>query len=266
MIIVGERINTSRRDVSQAVERRDKEFIQKLAHQQIEGGANWLDINAGTMVEKEPECLRWLVKVVQEKEGNIPLCIDSPSPRAIQAALEEVKGESMINSITGEEDRFQALLPLVKKYNTSVVALCMDAEGIPPTGEKRLEVARSLVQKLREAEVPLEKIFVDPLVQSVGTEVRGGGIVLEVIERLRKEVDGIHTIIGLSNISYGLPARRILNQAFLVMTMAKGLDAVILDPLDLRLMSLLKASEALLGEDEMCLNYITAYRQKRLVA
>lgn len=262
MLIVGERINTSRKNITPAVESKDAEFIIDTARKQHEAGAGYIDVNAGTLVDREPEALLWLVKTVQGAL-DVPLTIDSPNPAAIKVALEAHKGQAMINSITAEKERYENILPLVKDYKTKVIALAMDDSGIPTTSEGRLKASRLLIDKLTSEGVALDDIYIDPLVYPISTGSHYGRAVLDTISAVRREYPGIHAICGLSNISHGLPVRKLLNQAFLVMCMTAGLDAAIIDPLDQRLMALVYASNALLGEDEYCAEYLAASRQGR---
>lgn len=263
MLIVGERINTSRKAIEPAVRARDVEFIQNEARNQVASGATYVDVNAGTLVSEEPEALAWLVQTVQAVV-DVPLCIDSPNPIAIEAALKVHKGRAMVNSITAERERYSAIVPLVKEYGCKIVALCMDDSGMPETGEQRFEIARKLVEDLARDGVEEERIYIDPLVRPVSTGADFGVIVLDTIRRVTTELDGVHTICGLSNISFGLPTRKLLNRTFLVMAMTAGLDAAILDPTDREIMALVIASEALLGKDDFCMNYITAQREGKL--
>ncbi|MCD6169996.1 MAG: methyltetrahydrofolate cobalamin methyltransferase [Candidatus Latescibacteria bacterium] len=264
MLVVGERINTSRKAIKPAVEKKDAVFIQEEARKQAQAGATMIDVNCGTFVNEESEYLQWLVETVQEAV-DLPLCIDSPNPEAIKVALEHHRnGKPLVNSITAQSDRFDQVLSLILENRSSVVALCLDDSGMPENIEDTLRIASTLVDKLTSAGVPEEDIYVDPVVRPVGTNPVYAKIVLESIRRITSEFGSVHTICGLSNVSYGLPLRRLLNQNFLTMCLYAGLDAVILDPLDQRMMSNLLASQALLGRDEMCLNYITAFREQRL--
>ncbi|MEW6547360.1 MAG: methyltetrahydrofolate cobalamin methyltransferase [Bacillota bacterium] len=265
MLVVGERINTSRKGVAEMVARRDGEAIAREARRQVEAGANFVDVNAGTFVSEEPELLRWLVTVVQHAV-QVPLCVDSPNPIAIRAALEVHRGKALVNSITGERTRFQQLLPVVKQFGCGVVALCMDDAGMPASGEEAVAKGSRLVEDLLSAGIPAEDIYLDPLVRPVSTDFRAGLAVLDAIRALRQQYPGVHAICGLSNVSFGLPERRLLNRAFLVAAMAAGLDAVILDPLDDKLMALLRAAEAVLGRDPYCSRYLRAYREGKLAA
>ena len=268
MLIVGERINTSRKVkgepvIENAVRARNADFIIDLAKKQYEAGANYIDVNAGTLIDCEPEALEWLVKTVQGAL-DVQLTIDSPNPVAIDLALKNHKGQAMINSITAEKDRYNAILPLVKQYETKVVALSMGDAGIPPDAAGRIVVAKELVGNLVAEGVKVDNIYVDPLVYPVATGSEYGLAVLETIRTAKEAFPGVHAIAGLSNVSHGLPARKFLNQAFTVMSMAAGLDAAIIDPMDRQLMALIYASEALLGRDEYCAEYISAAREGKL--
>ncbi|HPP75979.1 MAG TPA: dihydropteroate synthase [Armatimonadota bacterium] len=267
MLIVGERINTSRKVkgepiIEKAVCARDADFVIKLAKDQVEAGATYIDLNCGTLREDEPESLEWLTKTVQAAV-DAPLTFDSPNPAAIERALavyDHTKGQPMINSITAETDRYKNILPLVQKYQTKVIALSMDDTGIQADAEKRLTVARDLVKRLTDDQVPLDAIYVDPLTFPIGTGTEVGVAMLEIISRIMTEYPGVHTIAGISNVSHGMPARKFLNEAMTLLSMDRGMDAAIIDPMDRYLMALIAAAEALLGRDEFSMNYITLSR------
>ena len=263
MIIVGELINASRKKIAAAIESQDTAAIQAIAKDQYEHGAKYIDVNAGVFVGKEPEYLQWLTSTVQVAI-EAPCCIDSPDPKAIEAALAVHKGTPMINSISMEKERCDALLPIVAGTDFKVVALCMSDKGMPQTTDERVAIAEELVNNLVKNKVPVENIYVDPLVQPISTNVIFGVEFLNSIERILKTFDGIHTICGLSNISFGLPERKFLNQTFMVMAIARGLDGAIVDPLDKKMMANIIAAEALAGNDEWCSAYLTAYREKKL--
>ncbi len=263
MLIVGELINTSRRKVEAAVRDRDADFIGELAERQVAAGADYVDVNCGTLVGEEVEALPWLVKTVQARV-DVPLCIDSANPEAIEAALRVHRGQAMVNSITAEGDRFESFLPLLQEHGASVIALCMDDQGIPETSEQRFEVALRLVEDLRAAGLKPEQIYIDPLIRPISTGSQFGVTALETIQRVKQHLNGVHTICGLSNISFGLPKRRVLNMTFLALCLSAGLDAAIMDPTETVNMAILRAAEALLGRDEYCRNYLEAYRQGKL--
>lgn len=263
MLVVGERINTSRKSILKAVQERDSRFIQEEAIQQVKAGANIIDVNAGTMREEEVASLEWLVKTVQEVV-DVPLSLDSPDPAAIEIGLKVHQGKAMVNSITGEKERAEAILPLVKKYEAFLIALTMDDKGMPETGEERIEIARNLLDLIKSYGIPAAAVYFDPLIRPIGTDTKQGLAVLKAITGIMSLEGGVHTTCGLSNISFGLPKRKLLNEAFLPLAMSAGLDAVILDPMDKHLMVILKATQALLNKDEFCMQYITASREGKL--
>jgi cobalamin-dependent methionine synthase I len=265
MVIVGERINTSRKAIDPAVRNRDTAFIQQTAKDQAEAGASYIDVNAGTLLSEEPAALAWLVKTVQSVV-QLPLCIDSPNAKATEAALAVHQGKALINSISGEKNRFTAMLPLVQKYHTAVIALCMDDAGLQETPEKQLMKAAELQKRLLDAGIPEQDIYFDPLVRPISATPESGHLVLETIRLLKATFPKSHIICGLSNVSYGLPQRKLLNTSFLLMGLAAGLDAAILDPLDKRLMSLLAATKVLLNQDEFAGEYIALARDGKLEA
>ncbi|MCX7747239.1 MAG: methyltetrahydrofolate cobalamin methyltransferase [Clostridia bacterium] len=261
MIIIGEKINSSLKSTRTAIENRDAQFIQELAKKQYEAGATYIDVNAGMFLKDEPELLEWLVETVQSAV-DAPFSIDSPNPEAVKRALMANKNKKpIINSITDEKERYNAIMPLVVQYQTGVVALCMDDTGMPETVEERLEIARRLVHKLTKEGVRIDDIYIDPMVRPVGTGSHYGVVAIETIRAVKKEFPEVHIACGLSNISFGIPARKLMNQAFLVAAMAAGMDGAILDPLDKKLMALLYATEALLGKDEFCMDYLMKFRE-----
>ncbi|MHC4437494.1 MAG: methyltetrahydrofolate cobalamin methyltransferase [Planctomycetota bacterium] len=262
MLVIGEKINSTRKKVKQAIAARDKAFLEKLAIDQVNAGAEYLDVNTGAFPSEEVELMEWLVKVIQEVV-QVPLAIDSANPEALNAGLRLHKnGTPIINSITMEKARFGKVLPLIFEYNASVLALAMGDEGIAATAEERFEVARRLIDALCTEGVEQNRIYLDPLVQPISVQNDSGSIALSVIRRVKQEFPKINTICGLSNVSFGLPRRAKLNRAFLVMAIAAGLDSAIIDPLDHELMDVIKTSEALLGKDRFCKNYIKAFREK----
>ena len=262
MLIVGELINASRQKIRAAIENQDKASIQQLATEQAANGADYIDVNAGVFVGKEAAYLKWLVAAVQEVVDT-PCCIDSPDPSAIEAALSVHKGTPMINSISMEKERYDALMPIIAGTDFKIVALCMSDAGMPETADARMSIAEALVNNLEKNRIPLENIYVDPLVQPISTNDHYGTEFLTSIERIKKQFAGIHTVCGLSNISYGLPERALLNQTFMIMAITKGLDGAIVNPLDKKMMAAIITAETLAGKDEWCAEYLQAYRQKR---
>ncbi len=261
MIIVGELINASRKAINAAIEAGDAAAIAQVAKEEADNGADYIDVNAGVFVGKEAEYLKWLVETAQSATDR-PCCIDSPDPAAIEAGLSVHKGTAMINSISLEKDRYDKLLPIVAGSGVKVVALCMSDEGMPETTEQRLSIADRLIDSLVRNNVPLDDIYVDPLVQPVSTNKMYGVEFLDAVEQIMTRFKGVHTMCGLSNISYGLPARKFMNQTLMVMAIAKGLDGAIVNPLDKRMMACITAAETLAGRDDFCMKYLKAYRAK----
>lgn len=264
MIIVGEKVNTSRKSISEAVEKRDAHAIVAAARAQAEAGANYIDVNAGTFLERETECLCWLVETIQ-KEMDIPLCLDSPSPAALSEAMKHHEGEPMVNSISLERERFESMLPVVTARPCSIVALCMSQTSMPTTVEERVQTGSKLIKRLLDNGISLEKIYVDPLVQPVSVDTRMAESALGAIGQIMDAFPGVRTICGLSNVSYGLPHRKLINRNFLALSMAKGLTAAILDPTDRQLMATVRAVEMLLGRDDYCEKFIESYEAGKLV-
>ena len=262
IIVVGEKINTSRKKVKEAAKNRDASFIRNLARSQAEGGATFIDVNCGTFVDEEVEVMKWLVEEIQQ-EVDLPLCIDSPNPLAIKAGLEGHRnGQAMVNSITAEKSRYDSILPLVKEYGCKIVVLCMDDEsGIPEDAQTRFDIAAKVIDGLEKAGTKQDDIYVDPLIQPISTATNNGLSAIETIRMVRAKYPEAHSICGLSNVSFGLPSRKLLNRAFMIACMTMGLDGVILDPNDKEMMALVKATEALLDSDPFCGRYLKAYRE-----
>lgn len=264
MIIIGEKINSTLKSVRPAIESYDTAVIQDLAKRQYEAGATFIDVNAGMFHNDEPERLEWLVNTVQQVV-DAPFSIDSPNPKAIERALKANKNpKPIINSITDEKERFDAILPLILEYNTGIVALCMDDTGMPETVKDRVVIAERLINKLSKEGVKLEDIYIDPMVRPVGTGSHYGTVAIETIRQVKAEFPEVHITCGLSNISYGIPGRKLMNQAFLIAAIAAGMDGAILDPMDKKLMSFIYAGEALMGVDDYCINYITKFKEGEL--
>lgn len=264
MLVVGELINASRKAIGAAIRNEDSQTIQKTARDQLEAGADFIDVNAGGFVGQEAEYLQWLVKLVQTEDDSACCCIDSSDPKAIQSALSVHKGTAMINSISLESSRYDDLLPLLAGTDLKVIALCMSDDGMPETTDQRLQIADKLINGLVQQKVKADNIYVDPLVQPIATDKEFGTEFLNSIDAITKEFESVHTICGLSNISYGLPNRKFINHAFAVMAIAKGIDGLIIDPLDQRMMANIITAEALAGKDNYCMNYLKAHRAGKI--
>jgi 5-methyltetrahydrofolate--homocysteine methyltransferase len=263
MFIIGERINSTRKHIREAVLRSDTDYIKAEAIKQVEAGAHMLDVNGG-ITGREVELLPWLVNVVQDSVGDVPLCLDSADPEALRAALPLCRQTPMINSINDEPERMKTLLPVILEHKTKVVALCMGASG-PPSGlEDRVEIASRLVNRLTAEGVPPGDIYVDPCVFPISTGPQQGPNVLDAITEIRKRYPEVHTSCGVSNVSYGLPVRKLLNQVFLLMLISRGMDAAIMDPCDEGIVAMITAAEALAGRDPYCAAYLKAFRAGKL--
>jgi len=260
MLIVGERLNTSSDTVASIVAARDAGALVRVAARQREAGAAYIDVNAGTFAAGEGEALAWMVETIQTAL-DVPLCLDTSNPAAMAAALRVHRGKALCNSVTLEESRLAPVLELVLESGAAVVALCLDDGGLPVGAGEAVAKGLCLVERLLGGGVPPEDIYVDPLVRPIGADPGAGVAALETIRRLQVEQPGLKTICGLSNISFGLPRRAVVNRAFLVAAMEAGLDAAILDPLDRDLMSLLAATQAVLGRDRYGLAYVRAWRR-----
>ena len=261
MFIVAERINSSRKAINEAIKAQDADFIRAEAKAQAGAGANYIDVNAGSFVGLETEYLCWLVKTVQGAI-ELPLCLDSPDPAAIAAALEVVKGPVMVNSITLEKQRLAGMLPLVKKYQTKVVVLCQSDEGMANTVSEKVNVAKQVVEVLTREGVARDDIYIDPLIYPIATDTQSAIAALGAIREIMQLFPGVHTICGLTNVSFGLPLRKLINRTFLVMAVASGLEAAIMDPLDKDLMDALISAELLLNRHIYCASFLDAYRKK----
>ena len=260
MYIVGELINASREKIATAIGGGDSTYIREVATDQDKAGADFIDVNAGIFVDQEADYLQWLVENVQSVTDK-PCCIDSANPKAIEAALAVHQGPTpLVNSISLEKYRWDNLLPVLSGTDLRVVALCMSDDGMPETADERLKNADKLINGLVQNGIRVENIFVDPLVQPLATNSTYGMEFINAIERIMTGFPGIHTACGLSNISYGLPERKFLNQTFVIMAITKGLDGAIIDPLDRRMMGVVRAAEALCGRDEYGMDYLKAFR------
>lgn len=263
MLIIAERINSSRKQIAQAIAAGDRAFIQAEAKAQMLAGANYIDVNAGTFVGEEADKLKWIVETVQEVT-ELPLSIDSPDPAVIRAMMPLVRKTPMINSITLEASRIEGILPLVVEHRTKIIALCQAADAPSETADQKVELAGTLVERLTAAGVDRDDLYIDPLVYPLSTNPKSAAATLDAIGAIMKGFPGVHTVCGLTNVSYGLPARKLINRAFLAAAIARGLDAAIIDPTDKLLFAMLKAATLVAGKDDYCMDYISAFREGRI--
>ena len=259
MIIIGERINSSRKIISEAIKRFDKEIIINETKIQISNSlVNMLDVNCGTEIKNEPEIMKWLVEIVQSIT-NLPLVIDSPNPIAIESALKVCKNVGFINSITAEDERIESILPLAKQYNTKLIALTIDKDTVPSTAEERVKIVEKIVNKTTKFGFDIKNLYIDPLVKPVSVEKSQVKEVLNTIKILKNL--GLKTVVAISNVSFGLPKRWYINRVFLSLCIWYGVDALFLDPVDKELALYLKITKMLSAEDEFCLSYLNFIRE-----
>lgn len=264
MLIIGERINATRKAIAAALKGRDAGFIRNEACAQTEAGADYIDVNGGSDPSEELANMIWLTEEVQAAVA-LPLCLDSASPAAIAEGLRRHRnGRAMVNSISLETGKHETVLPLVKEHGAKVVALAMDDHGIPKTADDRLRVVERIAETVTRHGIALGDVYIDPLIMALSADAGAGLLVIAVLEGIRARFPELQTICGLSNISFGLPNRKLLNRTFLAMLMAHGLAAAILDPLDPDLLAAVIAGRALVGRDEYCMAYLKAYRGGKL--
>ncbi len=264
MIIIGEKINGTRKSVAQAIQNRDADFIRDLAVRQFENGASHLDINAGTLPKREPEDMAWLVEIVQQAAPDAILCLDSANHHALRAGIEKAAKTPMINSLSGETFRIDGVLPLACEFQTELIVLGLDDKGIPKTSEGRLDIVRRLMEMTRSGGLPDEKLYIDPLVMAISTGIENGNVTLETCRKIKEEFPKVHLTCGLSNISFGMPLRSILNHTFMVLMMQTGVDSLIINPEDRELRGIMMATETLLGKDRFCMNFNRAFRAGKI--
>lgn len=257
--VIGERINTTLKKVKEAVTHRDADYIKSDVKKQTEAGATYIDVNAGARIGREEEDMRWLLDVVQDAT-TLPLCLDSPDPAILEMGFGLVQNKPLINSISLEKDRFEPMMGFLKGKECRVVALCMDDSGMPRSVEDIVSRATSLVTELEGIGFSRDDIFIDPLIQPMSVDVNNGTLAMNSVKAIMTELQGVHTTGGLSNISYGLPRRRIVNRCFLAMMIAKGFDSAIMDPLDKDVMAVKTTADMIVGKDNFCMEYIKATR------
>jgi len=263
MLIIGEKINGTLKKTAAAIANRDAAFIQDLARRQADAGADYLDVNAGTGPASEADDLKWLIDCVQAAV-ELPICLDSANPAAIQSAIKLVQRVPLINSLSGEAKRLEGVLPLVAEHGCPVIVLLLDDQGIPADADRRLEIAERLLDCTRRAGVADDRLYIDPLAMTVSTRNEGVQIALQIMRILHERYPEVNFCCGLSNVSFGLPARSLINQAFLAQALAAGLNAAIIDPMDQGLINMLYATELVLGRDRFCRRYTQAFRAGKI--
>jgi 5-methyltetrahydrofolate--homocysteine methyltransferase len=264
LLIVGEKLNASIPATRQALDEKDADYLAELARKQTEAGSDYIDVNVGTGKD-EVAAMRWLIGVV-EGVTDKPLAIDTADPEVLEAGLQAVSSDRrpIVNSVTAESEKLETFLPHVKAHDALVVALAMGEGGIPDTVEERVEHCARIAQACDERGIPRDSILFDPLIVPQSTDQSQASLSLATARRIKEELPESHVCIGTSNVSFGLPMRRLVNATFAAMAIAHGVDAVILDPLDSKLMSVVIAADMLAGNDKHCKTYIRTHRNEGL--
>jgi 5-methyltetrahydrofolate--homocysteine methyltransferase len=260
--IIGERINpTGRKAFAEQLRNGDLSTVTTDAIAQTEAGADMLDVNAGIPLVDEAELLQQMLRTVQDASDR-PICIDSSVIEALEAGLSVYEGKALVNSVTGEDDRLEAILPIVAKHGAAVIGLANDETGIPETAEQRLIIARKIVSVAGDHGIPPEDVLIDPLAMPVGADPSVVRITLQAIQMIRDEL-GVNMCLGASNVSFGLPERHTLNASFLAMASAHGLTSAIMNALSEECVRSVRASDLMLGRDEWGANWIAAHRARQ---
>jgi len=258
-VIIGERINpTGRKLLAAEMAAWDFERVRADAIAQVEAGAYVLDVNAGIPLADEPAILAEAIRVVQSAV-DVPISIDSSIVAALEAGLTAVEGKALVNSVTGEEERLESVLPLVKKYGAAVIGISNDESGISQDPEVRFAVARKIVERAMDHGISQADVLIDPLVLPAGAMPGAGAVTMQITRRVREEL-GVNTVCGASNVSFGLPGRKALNATFLSMMIANGLTAAITNPIEPEIRQAVSAADLLLGQDQNCMTWIMAAR------
>ena len=257
VIIIGESINpTRRKKLVETLSKYDFTFVHELARSQIDEGADVLDINVGFPGVEDEKLLPETVISIQN-EFDIPLCIDSPNPKAIDAALKVTKGKCLINSVNGEEKSLNSILPIAKEYGAAVIGLTMDDNGITHEPEKRLQVAEKILERAIKSGIPQEDVVIDPLTMAVSADTNAGIVTLETTKMVRDKL-GLNITMGASNVSFGLPNRVVLNNVFMAMAIYNGLTCPIANPG--KITASVRSADLLLGHDDYSIRYVEYYQ------
>jgi 5-methyltetrahydrofolate--homocysteine methyltransferase len=258
VVIIGEKINpTGHKKMAAALTAKDYEYVRTLAIQQVAAGADVLDVNVGVPDLDDIAMLPEIVKLVSSCV-DVPICLDSPNPVALAAGLKAVQGKPLVNSVSGEEARLKSVLPLVKERGAAVIGLIMDDNGIPATPEARLAVAEKILERAAQIGIPAEDIVIDPLVMAVGSDSQAGVVTLKTIQLIHEKL-GVNINLGASNVSFGLPDRPTVNQAFMALAIQAGATCVITDPM--KLTGTIRAADLVLGRDDYAARYLKYWRQ-----
>lgn len=261
-VIIGERINpTGRKNVLAALQAGNLEVVRQDALDQVAAGATMLDVNAGVPGMDESVLLPQVLQTVMEVT-DVPLCIDTASPAALEAALKVYQGKALINSTNGEERSLKAILPLAKEYGAAVIGLCIDDSGIPATAEARLAVAAKIIERAAQLGIPAADVIIDPLTLTLGADSQAARVTLKTIELVVKEF-GVNITAGASNVSFGLPDRKYLNATFMAMAIHAGLTCPITNPLVPEVKLAVLAADLAMGRDDYGMRWITTFRKRQ---
>ncbi len=256
-VMIGEKINpTGHKKLAAALTEGNFDYVREIAERQVAWGADVLDINVGVPGIDEPAMIKKIVELVTSVV-DVPLCIDSGNPDVLAAGLAAAPGKPLVNSVSGEDRRLDLILPLVKERGAAVIGLTMDDNGIPKTAEERVVVAEKILERAARLGIPAEDVIIDPLVLTVGSESKASLVTLQTIDLLRKNL-GVNVNLGASNVSFGLPDRPSINQAFLALTIQAGATCAITDAV--KLGATIRATDLLLGKDDYAMRYIKYYR------
>ena len=261
MIIIGEKLNGSIPSVAKAIAERDADLIRERARMQAEAGATFLDVCASVEEAVEVETLKWMIDLVQEVTDT-PICVDSPSARSCVAAIPFCKRPGLINSVSLEGDKIDTIFPVIADTDWECVALLCDNDGIPDSVERRMKIFFGIMEKAKQYGIAPSRLHIDPLVVTLGTDQNALTVFADCCRRIKYEYQEIHITSGLSNISFGLPVRKNINQAFMVLAMNAGMDSAIVDPTNKNMIGMIYATNALLERDEYCLQYIDKFGNK----
>ena len=264
MLLIGERINATREPVAKAFQQRDEAFFIKEARAQTQAGCDFIDLNCGTGTN-EKELMAWLTTLLS-KQNPTPFFFDSADAKVIEAGLSKVDEpqKHVCNSTPLDANRLSALLPIVREFGCKVVGLLMDERGIPKTAERRVEIAKKLLERFDAEGITPDRVFIDPIIEPIGVDASRALLVIQCIQKLKPLIAPAQIVVSVSGVSFGLPKRKVLNRTFLPMLAAAGADALIADPLDKDLIATLTATDALTNCDPYCLKYIQAYRSGKL--
>jgi len=261
LVIIGERINpTGRKKLAKALEDGNLKLVQEEATKQVREGAHMLDVNVGISGIDEPTLLKETILAVREVT-DVPLCIDSALPKALEAGLQVYEGKALVNSVNGEERKLKDVLPVVKQYGAAVIGLTMDDEGIPKDAQTRLRIAGKIVEEAQKIGIPPEDVVIDPLAMAISTDQGAAQETLKALRLIRDHI-GVNQTLGVSNISFGLPERHPINSVFLALAAMSGLTCPIIDPTFWEMRRAVLIADLLLAKDEYCMKFISVFREK----